>query len=37
MSSRAYELFMNALRGAKEAGMDIRKTPDYEFDEEEEE
>ena len=33
MSSRAYDLFMNALLGAKDAGMDIRKTPDYDFDE----
>jgi hypothetical protein len=37
MSSRAYELFMNAMEGAKKSGMDIRKTPDYEFDEEDEE
>jgi hypothetical protein len=35
MSSRAYDLFVNALRSAKEAGMDIRKTPDYDFDEDE--
>lgn len=34
MSSRAYDLFMSALIGAKEAGMDIRRTPEYEFDDE---
>lgn len=35
MSSRAYDLFVNALMASKEAGMDIRKTPDYDWDEDE--
>ena len=35
MSSRAYDLFVNALNASKAAGMDIRKTPDYDFDEDE--
>ena len=35
MSSRAYDLFMNALNGAKQAGMDIRKTPDYDWEDDE--
>jgi hypothetical protein len=32
MASRAYELFLNSLMAAKESGMDIRRTPDYDFD-----
>jgi len=35
MASRAYDLFVNSLRASKEAGMDIRKTPDFDWDEDE--
>lgn len=34
MSSRALDLFVSALLAAKDAGLDIRKTPDFEFDDE---
>ena len=35
MASRTYDLFVNALMASKEAGMDIRKTPDFDWDEDE--
>lgn len=35
MAARAFDLYMNALAAAKEAGMDIRRTPDFEWDEDE--
>ena len=36
MASRAYDLYCNALQGAKNAGIDIRVAPDYDFDIDEE-
>ena len=36
MASRAYDLYANALLGAKNAGIDIRVAPDYDFDIDEE-
>lgn len=36
MASRAYDLYCNALQGAKSAGVDIRVAPDYDFEIDEE-